>query len=112
MVFVGLHDAGLSEKLETDLDNTITMAQQTEAMREQQLVARVNTDMSHTQHLKQWTTVTPAKSKLLSTIQQRNKQNLFIFSKLPKQVRKDEPDVASSCNQCPACKAKCHKCGK
>ena len=78
MVFVGLHDAGLSEKLETDLDNTITMTQQTETVREQQPVVRGNTDKCHTQDLKKWTTVTPAKSKLLSTFQQRNKRNLHI----------------------------------
>ena len=43
----------------------------------------------------QWITVTPAKSKLLRTIQQRNKQNLVLISQLPKPARKDAPDAAS-----------------
>ena len=38
----------------------------------------------------------------------KKQTNLFIFSNLPKQVRKDAPDAASSCNRCPACEAKCH----
>ena len=67
------------------------MARQTEATREQQPVVRGNTDNYHTRleamdysH----------SGKLLRTNQQINKQNMFIFSQLPKQVRKDPPDAS------------------
>ena len=97
-IVVGLHDVGLSEKLQTDpeltLDKAITMARQTEAVRGQQPVVRGNMD-NCTQELMQWIMVTPAKSKLLRTIQQRNKQNLVLISQLPNPARKDAPDAAS-----------------
>ena len=51
-IVVGLRDAGLSEKLQTDpeliLDKAITMARRTEAVRGQQPVVRGNMDNCHT----------------------------------------------------------------
>ena len=47
-IVVGLRDSNLSERLQTDseltLDKAITMARQTEAVREQQAVVRGETD--------------------------------------------------------------------
>ena len=119
-IVVGLRDAVLSERLQTDseltLDKAITMARQTEAVKQQQQpVVRGNTENRHTkvdtvqgvqslQH-KQTTKNTSKKHTKTFSNQQNPKtstKGCTRCGKFPTHPR----------NQCPAREAKCHKCGK
>ena len=117
-IVVDLQDAVLFERLQTDselnLDNAIAMARQTEAVEQQQPVVRSNTETRRTkvdtvqgvqslQH-KQITKNTSKKHTKMFSSQQNPKASTKGCTRCGKSLTHPR-------NQCPARKAKCHKCG-
>ena len=102
-IVVGLRDVALSEKLQTDpeltLNKAITMARQTEAVREQQSVVRGDIENSHTR---------------VETVYgvQSFQQKQTARSNPTKKCTRCGKSPTHPHNQCPAHEAKCRKCKK
>ena len=117
-IVVGLRDAALSERLQTDseltLDKAITMARQTEAVKEQQPVVRGEVENSRHARVEAVHGVQSLQQK--QSFKNNPTKNRLLVSNLLKLIRRDAPDVAKfpthPRNQCPTREAKCHKCGK
>ena len=98
-IVVGLRDAALSERLQTDseltLDKAITMARQTEAVKEQQPVVRGEVENSHARVEAVHGVQSLQQKQTLKNNPTKNKQNRLLVSNLLKLIRRDAPDVAN-----------------
>ena len=111
-IVVGLLDAGLSMKLQMDpdltLDKAVTMARQSEAIKQQQVVVRGGTGSNH-----------PGINAITKDSRKRRQGGGRPRRQVPPKVTSQKP-TCTRCGrsppharqQCPAREAVCHKCAK